>query len=34
MERYDEPMMLELLFLIGHYQLLAGVINTLAYPPG
>ena len=27
--RYDEPMTLEFLFVVGHYQLLAGVINSL-----
>jgi AhpD family alkylhydroperoxidase len=32
MQRYDDATMLELLFLVGHYQLLAGVINSLAYP--
>jgi len=32
-ERYDEAQLLETVFTVGHYQLLAGVINTLDMPP-
>jgi len=30
--RYDEPRLVELLVLAGHYQLLAGFLNTLGLP--